>query len=76
MYYVVGCSDCSALWILEGEQETTVCRSCGTRHDTDGLKRFIETEEKAVAREARAEMLAERAGHGDEYRAARDNHSP
>ena len=67
MYYLVGCPDCSALWILEGEQETTMCRSCRTRHQVDSLRRFVETEEKVVATEARAEILAERSGHGDDY---------
>lgn len=74
MYYVVGCSDCSAYWILEGEQETTTCRSCGTRHKVKKLKRFIESPDKAVVREARAELLAEKAGYGDEYREQRDSH--
>lgn len=68
MYSLVGCSDCNALWILEGEQETTTCRSCGKRHQVDSLRKFVETEVKEVARERRAEMLADRAGHGEEYR--------
>lgn len=72
MYSVVGCSDCGSFWILEGDQETTVCRSCGKQHTTEKLKRFIQTPEKEEAKEARAELLAEKAGYGDEYREQRE----
>lgn len=73
MYYVVGCPECRAIWILEGEQESTTCRSCRKQHQLKKLKRFIETEHKNVAVEARAEILAEQAGQKDEYREARQN---
>lgn len=60
MYAVVGCSDCQALWIVEGRPDTTECRRCGKRHRFDRLKRFVETDDRAAAREARGQMLAER----------------
>lgn len=62
MYAVVGCGDCSALWIVEGEPETTGCPRCGTRHRFASLRRLAVTDEEVAARQARASILAERAG--------------
>jgi len=62
VYAVVGCGDCSALWIVEGEPETTGCPRCGTRHRFASLRRLAETEREAAARQARAAILAERSG--------------
>lgn len=67
MYAVVGCSDCSALWVIEGRPETTECPRCGTRHAADKLKRFTETEDRDHAREVRASMLASRQGEGEAF---------
>ncbi len=67
MYAVVGCSDCEALWVVEGRPETTECRRCGTRHRFDLLERFVETDDRAAAREARARMLAERSGEAEAF---------
>lgn len=67
MYAVVGCSECSALWVIEGRPETTTCPRCGTRHQTDQRKRFVETEDKAKAREIRASMLANRQGEREAF---------
>lgn len=67
MYAVVGCSDCQALWIVEGRPETTECRRCGTRHRFEHLKRFVETDDRAAAREARGRMLAERDERGEAF---------
>ena len=63
VYVVVGCGDCSALWIVEGEPETTGCPRCGTRHRCASLRRLAETEDEAAARQARAAILAERSGN-------------
>jgi hypothetical protein len=60
MYAVVGCSDCEALWIVEGRPDTTQCPRCRRRHQFDRLKTFAETDGENEARDARAAMLAER----------------
>ncbi|WP_324759043.1 DUF5817 domain-containing protein [Haloarcula sp. GH36] len=67
MYAVVGCSECSALWIVEGEQATSQCPRCGSRRQHDKRRRFVETDDEAHAREVRASMLANRQGHGDAF---------
>lgn len=67
MYSVVGCSECEALWILEGQPETTECPRCGKRHRTKQLKRFVETDDEDHARDVRASMLANRQGQGEAF---------
>ncbi|MFW6017921.1 MAG: DUF5817 domain-containing protein [Halapricum sp.] len=67
MYAVVGCSDCSALWIVEGRPETTQCPRCGTRRQFDRLKQFVTTEDPDHAKQARAAMLAERQELGEAF---------
>jgi hypothetical protein len=69
MYAVVGCSACSALWILEGRQETARCPQCGKTHRYANLKKFVETDDADHAREVRASMLASRGGHADAFAA-------
>lgn len=66
VYAVVGCSDCSGLWVVENprDQETATCARCGTRHRTASLRRLFEAEDRATAVEARGTMLARRAGEG------------
>ena len=65
MYAVVGCGDCEALWVVEGEPKTTGCPRCGKRHRFDRLRTFAETAEEDRARQARSVLLARRSGHGD-----------
>lgn len=60
MYAVVGCSECSALWVLEGRPETSQCPRCGQRRQFDARRKFVETADADAARQARAAMLAER----------------
>jgi DNA-directed RNA polymerase subunit RPC12/RpoP len=67
MYAVVGCSDCSALWVTEGRPETTQCPRCGTRRKHAKRRKFVETDDEAHAREVRASMLANRQGEGDAF---------
>jgi DNA-directed RNA polymerase subunit RPC12/RpoP len=67
MYAVVGCSDCSALWVTEGQPETTQCPRCGTRRKHAKRRKFVETDDEAHAREVRASMLANRQGEGDAF---------
>ncbi|MFB6168077.1 MAG: DUF5817 domain-containing protein [Haloferacaceae archaeon] len=74
MYVVVGCSDCSGLWIVTDprDQETATCARCGSRHRTDRLRRLFEAEERETAVEARGTMLARRAGESESFEAADD----
>ncbi|MFB6223568.1 MAG: DUF5817 domain-containing protein [Haloarcula sp.] len=67
MYAVVGCSDCSALWITEGQPETSQCPRCGTRRKHEKRRKFVETDDRGHAREVRASMLANRQGEGDAF---------
>ncbi|WP_255193383.1 DUF5817 domain-containing protein [Natronobeatus ordinarius] len=67
MYAVVGCSECSYLWIIEGRSETTQCPRCGSRKKYEKRKKFLETEDADHAREVRASMLANRQGHGEAF---------
>ncbi|ELZ12745.1 hypothetical protein C479_03880 [Halovivax asiaticus JCM 14624] len=67
MYAVVGCSECSALWIVEGRSETSQCPRCGSRRPFDARKKFVETEDAEHAREVRASMLANRQDEGEAF---------
>ncbi|WP_338741272.1 DUF5817 domain-containing protein [Haloplanus salilacus] len=69
MYAVVGCADCGGLWLLSNPDsaETATCPTCGTRHRTARLKRLFTAEDREIAREARATMLAERADATDAF---------
>ena len=66
-YAVVGCSECSALWVVEGRPETTGCPRCEKRHQFGSLKQFVSTDDEDHAREVRASILANKAGHGDAF---------
>ncbi|WP_050049383.1 DUF5817 domain-containing protein [Halanaeroarchaeum sulfurireducens] len=65
MYAVVGCSDCGALWVVQGRPETTSCPRCGSRHRFGALEKFVTTDDEDHARDVRATMLADERG-GDE----------
>lgn len=65
MYSVVGCSECQALWTVEGRPETTQCPRCRTRHRFATLKAFAETETSDAAARVRSAMLAKRADEGE-----------
>jgi len=67
MYAVVGCSDCSMLWVVEGRPETSQCPRCGTTRQYAKRKKFVSTEEEDHAREVRASMLANRQGYGEDF---------
>ncbi|SIS08652.1 DUF5817 domain-containing protein [Natronorubrum thiooxidans] len=67
MYAVVGCSECSNLWIIEGRSETTQCPRCGSRRAYEKRKKFVETEDAGHARDVRASMLANRQGEGEAF---------
>lgn len=63
MHSVVGCGECGALWVVEGRPGTTTCRSCGSRHRFDALKKFAEVDDADTARETRTRLLAARSDH-------------
>ncbi len=65
MYAVVGCNSCGMLWLLSDPKsaKTAQCPRCGKTHQTRKLKRFIETDDRNAAREARSALLAKK--HGD-----------
>lgn len=67
MYAVVGCSECSALWIIEGRSETSQCPRCGQRRQYDKRRKFVETDDEDHAREVRASILANSQDHGDAF---------
>jgi len=67
MYAVVGCSNCNALWVVEGRPDTTGCPRCEKRHRFGKLRKFVTTEDEDHAREVRASILANKAGHGDAF---------
>jgi DNA-directed RNA polymerase subunit RPC12/RpoP len=67
MYAVVGCRECSNLWIIEGRSETTRCPRCGSRRAYEKRRKFVETDDAAHARDVRASMLANRQGEGDAF---------
>lgn len=66
-YAVVGCTDCNAFWVVEGRPNTTKCPRCERRHQWSKLKKFVQTDDEDHAREVRASILANRAGHGDTF---------
>lgn len=67
MYAVVGCSDCSALWVVEGRPETTQCPRCGSRKQFARLKQFVSTDDPDHAKQVRAAMLAKRQGQAEAF---------
>jgi len=67
MYAVVGCSECSMLWVVEGRPERTECPRCGTSKAHAKRKQFVTTEDREHAAEVRASMLANRSGFGDAF---------
>jgi len=67
MYAVVGCSDCTMLWIVEGRPETSQCPRCGTRRQYSKRRQFVTTDDEDHAREVRASMLAQRQDRGDAF---------
>jgi DNA-directed RNA polymerase subunit RPC12/RpoP len=67
MYALVGCSECQALWIIDGDPETARCPRCGSRRPREKRRTFLETEREDHAREVRASMLAARQGQADAF---------
>ena len=67
MYAVVGCDECQALWIVEGQQERSGCPRCGRTRLHEKRRKFVTTEDGDHAREVRASMLAARSGHDEAF---------
>ena len=67
MYEVVGCDECQALWVVEGDPERTGCPRCGRTRLHKKRRAFVTTEDGDHAREVRASMLAARSDHGDAF---------
>ncbi len=67
MYALVGCRECSALWVVADRPETSQCPRCGTRHRYDLLREFVTDEDEDHVREVRASMLANRSGEGEAF---------
>lgn len=67
MYAVVGCRDCSALWVVEGQPDSTQCPRCGTRRQFAKLRKFVETDDAGEAKQARAALLARRQGESEAF---------
>lgn len=68
-FAVVGCSECSFLWIVEDlrDQTEAECPRCATSHPTQLLKALVETDDFKDAAEDRGAILAHRRGEGDAY---------
>ena len=67
MYAVVGCSNCEALWIVEGRPARSECPRCGTTRKYEKRRQFVTTEDEDHAREVRASMLAARQDQSDAF---------
>ena len=64
MYAVVGCSNCSMLWLLSDPRDsnTAQCPRCGKTHQTNKLKRLFESDDRSAAQQARSALLAKKQG--------------
>ncbi len=67
MYAVVGCSECQALWIVEGRPERSECPRCGTSKQYEKRRQFVTTDDEDHAREVRSSMLAARQDQSDAF---------
>lgn len=67
MYAVVGCSECQALWIVEGRPERSECPRCGTTRKYEKRREFVTTDDEDHAREVRSSMLAARQDQSDAF---------
>jgi len=67
MYAVVGCSECQALWIVEGRPERSECPRCGASRKYEKRRKFVTTDDEDHAREVRSSMLAARQDQSDAF---------
>lgn len=69
MYSVVGCGECSALWIVADHPERSECPKCNRSRRFDARRKFVTTEDPDHAREVRARLLAAQADQEDAFAA-------
>ena len=69
MYAVVGCNNCSMLWLLSDpkESKTAKCPRCGKTHQTTKLKQLFESDDRSAAQQARSALLAKKQGQSDAF---------
>ncbi|MFO7834667.1 MAG: DUF5817 domain-containing protein [Halohasta sp.] len=69
MYAVVGCNNCSMLWLLSDprDSKTAQCPRCGKTHQTKNLKRLFESDDRSAAQQARSALLAKKQGASDAF---------
>ena len=70
-FHITACSCCGAHWIVEhlNRQDTCRCPACGTTRITERHISLATAEDADTAAELRARILADDAGHLDEYTA-------
>ncbi len=72
IFAVIGCNRCTTHWVTEQRHSehpdsSVECPGCGKQHS--GTQRTLATaSSREAACEARGQLLADKAGHGDEYR--------
>lgn len=64
MYAVVGCTNCSMLWLLSDPKTATTaqCPRCQRTHQIKKLKTLFESEDRTAAQQARSALLAKKQG--------------
>lgn len=64
MYAVVGCTNCSMLWLLSDPKTATTaqCPRCQRTHQTKKLKILFESADRTAAQQARSALLAKKQG--------------
>src|SRR6056297_1713356 len=69
MYAVVGCNNCSMLWLLSDprDSKTAQCPRCGKTHQTTKLKQLFESDDRSAAQQARSALLAKKQGQSDAF---------
>ena len=70
-FHVTACSDCHTHWIVEHlkRQDTCTCPACGITRSTDRHVSLATADDADTAAEFRARLLADDAGHLNEYTA-------
>jgi hypothetical protein len=69
MYAVVGCNNCSMLWLVSDPRSSTTaqCPRCQKTHQTKKLNRFFESDDRTAAQQARSALLAKKQGNSEAF---------
>ncbi len=69
MYAVVGCNNCSMLWLLTDprDSKTAQCPRCGKTHQTKKLKQLFTSDDRSAAQQARSALLAKKQGASEAF---------